>query len=108
MALSKAQLRQRSEAWKKGGPIGGVGTVARYGRARMGRIGLMGGRPTWQEALDKELALHPKATLNGRRRRPRITRKETGQERAWALAAKATSALQAAKDATVPGNVEQP
>ena len=39
----------------------------------------MGGRPNWQEALAKELANNPKATLNGGRRRPRITRKETEQ-----------------------------
>lgn len=90
MALSKAQLRQRSEAGKKGGPIGGAVTVARYGHAHMRRIGLMGGRPTWQQALAKELARNPKATLNGMRRRPRIERKESGQERAWALVANLT------------------
>ena len=47
--MTPAQLRQRSEAGKKGG----VTTVARYGRAHMHRIGLLGGRPTWQAAIAK-------------------------------------------------------
>ena len=45
MALSKAQLRQRSKA--------GKANVARHGLEHMRRIGRLGGRPTWQEELRK-------------------------------------------------------
>ena len=65
--LSAAQLRQRSNAGKlggrKGGLKGGRTVMEKYGREHFSRIGKLGGRPTWQEALDKARAQRPSVKL---------------------------------------------
>ena len=67
--LSPAQLKQRSNAGKKGGPIGGPkggrATLEKYGLEHYRQIGKLGGRPTWQEALAKANARQAEAASKG-------------------------------------------
>ena len=76
-SLTQAQLRQRSDAGKIGGRIGGKKggqtVVEKYGYEHFSRLGKLGGRPTWQEALAKAHARQ--AELDAQRVKPGRPRK---------------------------------
>ena len=63
-SISEAERQRRINRSRKGG----LATKAKYGREHFVRLGKMGGRPTWEEALDKARA--QAAARKPRRGRP--------------------------------------
>jgi hypothetical protein len=52
---------------KGGSPNGGLAVLAKYGVDYFSQIGKRGGRPTWQQELERDKALRDKARKrNGR------------------------------------------
>ena len=57
------------ENGRRGGLKGGATTLARYGQEHFSELGRRGGRPTWQETLEKDKRLRQEANNRAKRRK---------------------------------------
>ena len=87
--LTPAQPKQRMSSKTEGqqrrierARKGGLATKAKYGREHYSALGKLGGRPTWQEALEKAKALEVELQSHrGKPGRPRTSHPATGERK---------------------------
>ena len=66
LGTGRVRAKTMSEHHRLAGKTGGLVTVMRYGRDHMVAIGKLGGRPTWQQALDKACCQQEEARKRAR------------------------------------------